>query len=87
MKELTRQCFCQVEVVGSLVFDENFGLIGSEEAIILPSLRENTIKQGAAVIMHLWPMDKSLVEDHPHFGRRPQGPASHEKVSSKTHLL
>ena len=56
MEDLIKQAFLHVESIGPHVLDGHYDLVDSEGQVILPSTWAETIKPGAFVTMHMWPM-------------------------------
>jgi hypothetical protein len=56
MEELIRQAFLHVEVIGPLVAEGRYDLVGPSGEIILPQVWESLIKPDWAVTMHMWPL-------------------------------
>ena len=59
MEDLIKQAFLHVEVIGPLVQNGHYDLIGPNGEIILPTVWEKVIEPDWAVTMHMWPMDKA----------------------------
>ena len=56
MEELIRQAFLHVDVIGPLVAEGHYDLIGPNGEIILPQVWETMIEPDWSVTMHMWPM-------------------------------
>ena len=59
MEDLIKQAFLHVEVIGPLVQNGHYDLIGPNGEIILPTVWEKVIEPDWAITMHMWPMDKA----------------------------
>jgi len=56
MRELIRQAFDHVEVLGPQVLEGRYDLVGPNGAIILPKVWDTMIEPGWAITMHMWPL-------------------------------
>lgn len=74
MEELIKQAFLHVEVLGPLVQQGHFDLIGPDGEIILPAVWDKVIQPDSAITMHMWPMDQRPKPPQP--GGSPPGMAA-----------
>ncbi len=58
MEDLIRQAFLHVAVLGPLVQEGHYDLLGPSGQIILPTVWERVVEPGWDITMHMWPMDK-----------------------------
>lgn len=66
MKDLIREAFLHVEVVGPHVAEGHYDLVGPKGEIIPPQFWAAMIEPGWMITMHMWPTpEPSKVEDLP----------------------
>lgn len=56
MESLIRQAFDHVDVLGPLVAQRQYDLVGPNGEIILPQIWETMIEPDLAIAMHMWPL-------------------------------
>jgi hypothetical protein len=56
MQELIKQAFLHVDVIGPLVAEGHYDLIGPNGEIILPQVWETMIEPDWSITMHMWPI-------------------------------
>lgn len=56
MEDLIKQAFLHVDVIGPLVADGNYDLIGPNGDIILPQVWNTMIEPDWSITMHMWPV-------------------------------
>ncbi len=56
MEDLIKQAFLHVEVIGPLVQEGRYDLIGPNGEIILPAVWERVVEPDWAITMHMWPI-------------------------------
>jgi hypothetical protein len=55
MEELIRQDFMYVEVIGPVVTEDHYDLVGPNGEITLPQVWKMTVQPDWAIAMHMWP--------------------------------
>lgn len=58
MEQIIRQTFAHVNVIGPLVAQGHYDLIGPSGEIILPQVWETTVEPDWSVTMHMWPVEE-----------------------------
>jgi hypothetical protein len=82
MEELIKQAFVHVDVIGPLVLEGHYDLIGPNGEIILPQVWETMIEPDWSISMHMWPMPEKPPPGPPgpppghHFDLRDRRPGS-----------
>src|SRR5277367_5507723 len=56
MEELIRHAFLHVEVIGPVVAEGHYDLVGPNGEIILPQVWEMMVQPDWAITMHMWPL-------------------------------
>jgi hypothetical protein len=64
MESLIKQAFLHVDVIGKLVQDGHYDLIGPDGEIILPQVWDALVKPDMSISMHMWPISEKTQEVH-----------------------
>lgn len=63
MEELIKQDFLKVNIIGPLVLEGHYDLVGPNGEIILPQVWESVIEPDWSISMHMWPMEPKEQKD------------------------
>lgn len=63
MEELIKLAFVHVDIIGPLVHEGSYDLVGPDGGIVLPQAWENIVQPGMAIAMNMWPTPQQPLKE------------------------